>query len=68
MAHPDTVPSRAPDDKLDGLVRAIAAELIQLGYQPTEEPGNLLSRSQDFRAVDPAIWKAMKDIQAGREP
>ena len=68
MALPDTVPSTAPDDKLDGLVRAIAAELIKLGYQPAEKPGSLLSRAQDVRAVDPAIWKAMKEIQAGREP
>ena len=68
MAVPDTVPSTAPDDKLDGLVRAIAAELLKLGYHPAEKPGHLLTQAKHFRAVDPAIWKAMKEIQAGREP
>lgn len=59
MAHPDIVPHPAPDDKLNGLVRAIAPESIQLGYQPAEKPGHLMTQSQDLRAVNPAIWKAM---------
>ena len=68
MAYPETDDSSLPDDKLDGLVRAVAAELLQLGYRPAEKPGHVLSETNVLRVVDPAIWKAMKEILAGREP
>lgn len=56
------------DDKLAGLVRAIAAELIQLGHCPVAKPGHVLTQAKDVRIVAPDVWKAMKEIQAGREP
>ncbi len=68
MAHPDTNGSTAPDDKLDGLVRAIAAELIQLGYRPAKQPGHVVADTLGARTINPAIWQAMREILAGREP
>ena len=56
------------DDKLAGLVRAIAYELLQLGYRPAVKPGDVNSDREPFRVVSPEVWKAMKEIQAGREP
>ena len=57
-----------PDDKLAGLVRAVALELLQLGYRPAIKPGDVTGRKEPFRVVAPEVWKAMKEIQAGREP
>lgn len=57
-----------PDDKLAGLVRAVALELLQLGYRPATKPGDVTGTKEPFRVVAPEVWKAMKEIQAGREP
>jgi hypothetical protein len=68
MAYPEIDDSNAPDDKLAGLVQAIAAELMHLGYCTAEKPGHLLTPAKDLRVVDEAIWKAMKELQSGRKP
>lgn len=57
----------APDDNLAALVRAIASELLQLGYRPALKPGQIVLRGTNPRMVAPEIWKAIKEIQAGRE-
>ena len=56
------------DDMLAGLVRAVASELIQLGYRPANKPGDVTGGKEAFRVVAPEVWKAMKEILAGREP
>jgi hypothetical protein len=56
-----------PDERLAALVRAIASELLQSGYLPTLQPGRVTLRGPEPRIVAPQIWKAMKEIQAGRE-
>jgi hypothetical protein len=57
-----------PNDKLDGLVRAVAAELIQLGYRPAAEPGHLLHDGKPIRVIAREVWNAVNEILAGREP
>ncbi len=56
-----------PDEKLAALVRAIASELLRAGYHPALKPGQVTLRGPEPRIVAPQIWKAMKEIQAGRE-
>ena len=71
MLKLDHDPRAVPDDKLADLVRAVACELIQLGYRPTIKPGEVTGSKEPFRVVAPEVWKAMKamkEILAGREP
>jgi hypothetical protein len=56
-----------PNEKLAALVRAIASELLQLGYRPALKPGQIVLRGTDPRMVAPEIWKAIKEILAGGE-
>jgi hypothetical protein len=57
------------DDKLDALVRAIAWELIQLGYTPDSRPGYVQQTGREpVRLVAEETWEAMKDILAGHAP
>ena len=56
-----------PDEKLAALVRAIASELLQLGYRPALTPGQIVLRGTESRMVAPEMWKAIKDIMAGGE-
>ena len=54
-----------PDDELAALVRAIAWELIQLGYRPAEEPGYVQQEGRPAsRIVADETWRAMKEILA----
>lgn len=58
-----------PDDELTALVRAIAWELIQLGYLPAEQPGYVQHGAREpVRIVAIETWQAMKDIVAGAQP
>jgi len=58
-----------PNDELTALVRAIAWELIQLGYVPAERPGYVQHGEREpVRIVAPETWQAMKDILAGSPP
>ena len=57
-----------PNDKLDGLVRAIAAELIELGFRTDTEPGHLLRDGKRIRVIDRRIWNAINEILAGCQP
>ncbi|HMA08718.1 MAG TPA: hypothetical protein VKP68_12680 [Ramlibacter sp.] len=57
-----------PDDKLAGLVRAVAAELIELGFRPAAEPGHLLRDGEPVRVIDRQVWDAINELLAGREP
>jgi hypothetical protein len=51
------------DDELRALVRAIAWELIQLGYRPAEEPGYVQHADRPpSRMVAEETWRAMKEI------
>jgi hypothetical protein len=59
--------SAVPDEKLAALVRAIASDLLQLGYRPALKPGHVVLRGTEPRIVAPETWKAMKEILAGRE-
>ena len=58
-----------PDDELSALVRAIAWELIQLGYRPDDRPGYVQQGDREpVRIVAEETWRAMRDIMAGAEP
>ncbi|HKB54928.1 MAG TPA: hypothetical protein VKD22_13105 [Ramlibacter sp.] len=58
-----------PDDELAALVRAIAWELIQLGYRPDQRPGYIQQDGHEaVRIVADETWRAMKEIMAGRQP
>lgn len=60
---------RMPDDELAALVRAIAQELIQLGYRPEDRPGYVQQPGRDaVRLVAPETWLAMRDILAKSAP
>jgi hypothetical protein len=59
--------SAVPDEKLAALVRAIASDLLQLGYRPALKPGHVVGGEEPLRLVAPETWKAMKEILAGRE-
>lgn len=57
------------DQKLDALVRAIAWELIQLGYRPAATPGYVQQDGKEpVRIVAEETWHAMKEILANEEP
>ena len=57
------------DEPLAALVRAIAWELIQLGYRPADKPGYLVRPVKGpNKRVAKATWLAMQEILAGREP
>jgi hypothetical protein len=57
------------DEKLESLVRAIAWELIQLGYVPGNRPGYVQQNGREpVRMVAEETWEAMKDILAGHQP
>lgn len=52
-----------PDDELTALVRAIARELIQLGYRPAEQPGYVCHGDREpSRIVADETWRAMKEV------
>ena len=55
-----------PDDKLAALVRAIAWELLQLGYRPALKPGQIVLRGTDPDGYA-EMWKAINEILAGGE-
>lgn len=58
-----------PDDELAALVRAIAWELIQLGYRPAEQPGYVQQGGREaVRIVADETWRAMRELMAGTEP
>jgi hypothetical protein len=60
---------RMPDDELSALVRAIAWELIQLGYLPTERPGFVQRGDREpVRIVATETWQAMQQILQGTPP
>jgi hypothetical protein len=67
VANPDRRSDQAHDDKLVALVRAIAYELMQMGYRPSAKPGHVLMEGAS-RDVAIEIWAAMGDIQAGGAP
>ena len=56
-------------DELTALVRAIAWELIQLGYVPTERPGFVQRGDREpVRIVATETWQAMKQLLQGAQP
>lgn len=58
-----------PDDELTALVRAIAWELIQLGYVPTERPGFVQRGGREpVRIVAQETWRAMQELLQGAQP
>lgn len=60
---------RMPDDELAALVRAIAQELIQLGYRPEDRLGYVQQPGRDaVRLVAAETWLAMRDILARSAP
>jgi hypothetical protein len=57
------------DDELTALVRAIAWELIQLGYVPAERPGFVQRGDREpVRIVANETWQAMQQILQGAQP
>ena len=57
------------DDKLAALVRAIAWELLQLGYVPTERPGFVQRGDREpVRIVANETWEAMQQFLRGTQP
>ncbi len=58
-----------PDDELTALVRAIAWELIQLGYVPTDRPGFVQRGDREpVRLVATETWRAMQELLQGAQP
>lgn len=58
-----------PDDELAGLVRAIAWELIQLGYLPSDRPGYVQRGDREpVRIVADETWQAMRQLLQGTPP
>jgi hypothetical protein len=49
------------------LVRAIASELLELGYRPTREPG-YVRQGETSRLVAQETWQAMNELIGGRKP
>ncbi len=68
MANPDRLGDGAPNDRLVALGRAIAYELIQIGYRPAPQAGRAQLEGRPSRIVAPAIWQAMKEILDGEKP
>ena len=58
-----------PDDDLAALVRAIASNLIQLGYVPTERSGYVQHGDREpVRIVANETWQAMRQLLHGAHP
>lgn len=58
-----------PEEKLAALVRAVAWELIQLGYRPATNPCYASRPGEEMpRRVAQEIWDAMHEILSGRAP
>lgn len=56
------------DDRLTALVRAIAHEMIELGYVPDSRPGYVQHGDKEpVRIIAPETWEAMKEILASAE-
>lgn len=66
--HESTPPQKNLDyeSRVEELIRAIANDLLKLGYTPSEKPGYVGYHGQEsIRAVAREIWIAMIDIQNG---
>lgn len=57
----------ADPELLAALIRAIASDLIGLGYRATTTRG-YLHRADERRLVADEVWCAVNEIIAGREP
>jgi len=69
LQRPRPQNGRMPNDELTALVRAIAWELIQLGYHPDDRPGYVQQEGRDaVRLVADETWQAMREIVAGARP
>lgn len=55
------------DEHLAALVRAIAWDLLELGYLPTREPG-YVRQGETSRLVAQETWEAMRELLGGRKP
>jgi hypothetical protein len=71
MNHPDDPTfqkSLEYEQRVNALVRAIANDLLKLGYVPDEKPGHIIYSDQiSIRVVANETWRAMVDIQNGGE-
>ena len=58
-----------PDENLAALVRAVAWELIQIGYRPASPPCYASRPAVELpRQIAPEVWEAMQDILSGHAP
>jgi hypothetical protein len=64
---PDEDLAALVDEPLAALVRAIASELLELGYRPTREPG-YVRQGETSRLVARETWQAMNELIGGRKP
>ncbi len=56
------------DNLLAAFIRAIAWELVQLGYRPSDQPRYLQrDDGEPLRPVAEEVWQAVNSILAGRE-
>ncbi|HXE49160.1 MAG TPA: hypothetical protein VN663_12370 [Ramlibacter sp.] len=56
------------DNLLAAFIRAIAWELVQLGYRPSDQPRYLKrDDGEPLRLVAEEVWQAVNSILAGRE-
>jgi hypothetical protein len=56
------------DNLLAAFIRAIAWELIELGYRPSNQPRHLQrDDGEPLRPVAEEVWQAVNSILAGRE-
>ncbi|HXD42575.1 MAG TPA: hypothetical protein VN649_18560 [Ramlibacter sp.] len=56
------------DNLLAAFIRAIAWELVQLGYRPSDQPRYLRrDDGEPLRLVAEEVWQAVNAIMAGRE-
>jgi len=56
------------DNLLAAFIRAIAWELVQLGYRPSDQPRYLRrDDGEPLRLVAEEVWQAVNSILAGRE-
>jgi hypothetical protein len=56
------------DNLLAAFIRAIAWELVQLGYRPSDQPRYLQrDDGEPLRLVAEEVWQAVNAILAGRE-
>ena len=56
------------EELLAALVRAIACDLIKLGYRPTATRGYLQQGDEPIRLVAEEVWRAMNEIIDGDDP